>query len=75
MRVLFLTKRKNKIILIEMQIEWNTSLNLISFVAIIVVSSKPEVIRLPKCLYNSPRHCAAPRKRYYQKMIKYRPIR
>ena len=31
-----------------------------SFVAIIVVSSKPEVILLPKCRYNSPKHCAAP---------------
>lgn len=31
-----------------------------SFVAIIVVSSKPEVILLPKCRYNSPKHCVAP---------------
>lgn len=41
---------------------WSTSLYLINFVTIAVVSSKPEVIFLPKCRYKFPKHCAAPTK-------------
>lgn len=60
MKIQFLMTWMNKILWIKTQIGWDTSWNLISFVTIIVVSSKPEVILLPKCLYNSPKHCAAP---------------
>ena len=48
------------------QLKGNTSLNFKSLDAMIVVSSKPEVIRLPKCLYNSPKQCAAPAESYLE---------
>ena len=38
----------------------NTSLNFSNFETIVVVSSSPETIRLPKYLYNIPKHWEAP---------------
>lgn len=45
-----------------------TSGYLMSFVAIVAVSKKPEVVLLPKCRYNSPKHCAAPMQLYPEKL-------
>lgn len=45
-------------------------MNFISLVAMIVVSSKPEVILLPKYLYSSPKHCEAPIKLCSEKKMR-----